>query len=340
MTKQRLQRLLIYFAVLSCGGSLFSFGQQVSQVNSAEPLSLPAYMEELERWTSALETLKPNPGTAAKLRQQIPQRWTVAEGSVRVPVPTSWLRAGLSAMVKDPKSAPATLARLLSHVRAMRGEAQQLAETHRYPDSSAPRKLNAILARPEFSRVHGPTWADRLADRINQWLSDLMERFGTGLTGHRRIVAVIFWIMLIGAAGTLLVWMARRLLQRSKTQHLELPPPEAALPRSSRDLGRKAREAAARGDFREAVRCGYWAAIHRLEELGLWKVDLCRTHREYLRLVGSDRPQREPLAALTRQFESVWYAARPMSEAEFQSTVNYLEKLGCPLPSAETISRS
>ncbi|MGE5327126.1 MAG: DUF4129 domain-containing protein [Deltaproteobacteria bacterium] len=304
------------------------------------PLNLPEYMGQLDQWASALETVKSDPAQVAQLRRQLPERWPVAAGEGPIQVSTSWLRAGLNDIAKDPGSAATAAGPLLQHVRAMRREAQDLLESRILPDSTARGKLDKILAQPEFGKVHGPTWLDRMADRISDWLDKMLERFGTGVSGHPRIVRWMFWLLLIGAAGVLLVWMTRRLLQRTGTERLSLPSPESDGPWSSRDLARQARAAAARGDFREATRFAYWAGIHRLEERGLWTADPARTHREYLRLVGSDQPQRQPLEALTRQFERVWYALEPASEGDYQFTVEQWERLGCAMPLGQTTNRS
>ena len=90
-----------------------------------------------------------------------------------------------------------------------------------------------------------------------------------------------------------------------------------------------AQKSAAAGAYRDAIRLAYWAAIRRLGDAGLWTVDDARTHREYLRMVRRDQPQREPLTALTRQFELVWYAGAASSATDFESAMAKLEKLGC-----------
>ena len=111
-----------------------------AQDSSHGPLNLPAYIEELDRWASAVESLKTDARQAAELRQKLPLRWPVAVGPHPVEVSTSWLRAGLNDIAKDPKSSAA--GPLLEHVRAMRREARDLAESRQYPDASASGKLD------------------------------------------------------------------------------------------------------------------------------------------------------------------------------------------------------
>ena len=189
---------------------------------SRQPLNLPAYVEELERWESAVQSLKTDPAQAAQLRRRLPERWPVAMDKRSLEVSTSWLRAGLNGIVNDPKSSATAAGPLLEHLRAMRRDAQDLAGSSIYPDSTAPRKLDEILSRPEFSGVHGPTWLDRMIERISAWIARQLDRFGSRMSGHPRIVRWMFWLFIIAAGGFLLVWMTLQLLQRSRSQHLAL----------------------------------------------------------------------------------------------------------------------
>src|SRR6202030_212073 len=103
-----------------------------------------------------------------------------------------------------------------------------------------------------------------------------------------------------------------------------------------------AREAAARGDFREAVHSAYWAGISRLEETGVLPRDRTKTPREYLQLIDA-RPlaaeldshaaqdYKKPLAALTSRLERIWYANRLARLEDFDDTLRHLEALGCSL---------
>jgi hypothetical protein len=82
-------------------------------------------------------------------------------------------------------------------------------------------------------------------------------------------------------------------------------------------------------DWRNAIHLAYWAGISFLESGGAWKPNRARTPREYLRLMGSRKPEYPSLAALTRKFELVWYGDRAASSLDFQETLGQLEKLGC-----------
>jgi hypothetical protein len=110
--------------------------------------------------------------------------------------------------------------------------------------------------------------------------------------------------------------------------------------RSWQEWIRAAREAAAHGDFREAVHSVYWAGIVNLEDSGVIEPDRTRTPREYLRAVAEssgDAPApsaklRAPLAALTSRLERVWYGLRPAGAEDFQECMERVQELGCRLP--------
>jgi hypothetical protein len=90
----------------------------------------------------------------------------------------------------------------------------------------------------------------------------------------------------------------------------------------------EAREAASRGEYRVAVRLAYWGAISGLERSGVWKPDRARTPREYLKLARGSRYE-PTLHPLTRDFERVWYAKQPATEADFLACIARVEELGC-----------
>jgi Domain of unknown function (DUF4129) len=320
-----------YLAVLGvcvCALNALALGRQQSASVPATPFTLSAYTQQVNHWTQAVETLKAHPENAAELTKQLPPSWQVTAGTEHIEVSTDWLRTGLDAVEKSPKTSAEISNRLLKHLQSMQREAQDLAAEAQSIDASARVKLNAILARREFSGVHGPTWLDRQAERLRVWLAKWASRLGMNLAHHQAIVKVFFWVLLICGAAGLLGWMIRQLIGRTGAQDFPLQPPDTPILDKTQQMA-QAREAAARGKYRDAIRLAYWATVERLGELGFWSLDPTRTHREYLRLVRSDQPQREPLAVLTRLFEIAWYAAQPSTQDDFQTVMAQLEKLGC-----------
>jgi hypothetical protein len=91
----------------------------------------------------------------------------------------------------------------------------------------------------------------------------------------------------------------------------------------------EANAAAARGDWREAVRLAYWCAVSFLEDQGAWRPDRARTPREYLRLLPASSDHRPGLTELTRTFELVWYGAEEADSRRFAEALAHLERMGC-----------
>jgi hypothetical protein len=81
------------------------------------------------------------------------------------------------------------------------------------------------------------------------------------------------------------------------------------------DWARMAEQAAAAGDWREAVHCLYWASITLLEGRRAWRHNPTRTPREYVRLLKPGSSQQQGLRRMTQIFERIWYGHRD-AEAE------------------------
>ena len=116
---------------------------------------------------------------------------------------------------------------------------------------------------------------------------------------------VLIWGFLL-AVGVGLVWALLQLERRWRVRPVpEIDHPPAGAP-SARDWQlwlKDAREAAAAGQWREAIHYLYWAAISRLESKRVWPPDRARTPREYLAMVAGDDPRKAGLGALTRESE-------------------------------------
>jgi hypothetical protein len=164
-----------------------------------------------------------------------------------------------------------------------------------------------------------------------------MRLFG-GIGRHPIGGAILFWFIMVAGVGAIALWMFRFFASRDRLD--SLPPSQSVhASRTWQEWIRASREAAHRGDFREAVHSAYWAGIVRLEDTGAVPRDRTKTPREYLRLVTdplagelpSDPSPREPLAALTSRFERTWYANRGAGPEDFRESLRQLEALGCQL---------
>ncbi|HEY1860025.1 MAG TPA: DUF4129 domain-containing protein, partial [Gemmataceae bacterium] len=108
----------------------------------------------------------------------------------------------------------------------------------------------------------------------------------------------------------------------------------------AREWASDALAAAERGDYREAVHCAYWAAVVRLETLGLLKRDRARTPRESLRNLDPHPTEQRLLREFTRHFELIWYGYRPASAQDWSEARAHLEKMGCLTPSTPATANS
>ncbi len=325
-----LEMLCALLFLFSSGG--IGVAQKQPSSAPAQTLTLPAYLDELDRWSTKITQAKSHPQDLTELRRQSPSEWTVATGADSVKVSTDWLRVGLERAEKSPNTSEDSTNNLLAHLAAMRREAQALTTDRSNLDGSASGKLQKILARREFSHVEAPNWLDRKTQSFLRWLNELEIKLIQMLSGHAQVehaARMIPWFLLVGAGGFLLLWMTQRLLKRTPHRALGIQIQQEIPMRSWQQISQLGREAAARGEFRDAIRLAYLAAVHRLEDLKFWKVDPTRTHREYLRMVRREQTQYEPLALLTRQFELAWYGSHPVTQGDFDTAVSQLKRLGC-----------
>ncbi len=187
--------------------------------------------------------------------------------------------------------------------------------------------LNGILAAREFNSVHGPTWTDRLKQRIEEFLIRILGRT-LASSVIPTIGNILVYVLIAGAVLLLAYWMYRS-IRNSGELEPSLPYP---LPISSKEWTlwmAEARAASDHGNWRDAIHLAYWCGVSFLEAQGLWRPDYARTPREYLRLLPSSSEHHPTLVALTRSFEVVWYGKQEADADAFSRTLAQLEKLGC-----------
>ncbi len=163
---------------------------------------------------------------------------------------------------------------------------------------------------------------------VAAWIGKLLRKIGPKIPDVEDLGQWFVWGMIALAAAIAGVWLYRVSRQNMGTGQREILP---FLPsgRNWREWLADARARAAKGEWREAIHFGFWAAVSRLESEGVWPPDKTRTPREYLNAIPSFNLSKEPFAAMTRKFEASWYGSRPTTEADFAQFANYLERLGC-----------
>ncbi len=293
-------------------------------------LDLTQYLAELDRCSAAAKTLEQHPEQAADLRKTLPTAWEVRIRGEHYSVPTTWLRQTLNSLQVNHWLARDYSKEIKSRLATMRDEAEALEQPPALGPGISQTKLEEILRRREFREVQGPTWIDRMREQIAYWLDEMLQKLFGGLGRYPAVGNVLLWALVAGLTSLLIIMLLRHFLRGAREANVGLIDSSPAS-RSWKEWSRDALAAAAREDYREAIRLSYWAGIFRLEDLGVWQVDRARTHREYLRLLSSNDTHRKPLAAITQRFELVWYGGVPASAEDFESVITQLETIGCRL---------
>lgn len=196
--------------------------------------------------------------------------------------------------------------------------------------------IETILAQREFQQTAAGKWRDRLQEQVGRWFEDLMGRFGGGRGTARNTALIFAWAAALAALIGLGFWAARTIAHRPRGAALDLDSSAATRPRA-RELALRAIAAARAGDTREAIRCAYGAALVRLEEQGVWRIDDARTPREYLPLLAATDGRHFAVVDLTRRFEQIWYGNHAADADDARRVADHLEALGCLRPGERAI---
>jgi len=180
--------------------------------------------------------------------------------------------------------------------------------------------MRQVLAGRDFRTLEETTAKDTVLEKLANWLNRLFE-------SAAKLRASAAWVgrtVVVGFIVAVCVGLIWGLMQLERRWHIRLAP-ESAEPAATAASARgwqlwleDARQAAAAGQWREAIHFAYWAAISRLEAKRLWPADRARTPREYLALVAPEDARQAGLAALTGSFERVWYGGRAAGESDYR----------------------
>jgi len=305
---------------------------------ASESFDLSGYIAELERWSALASRLEDHPEQAGALRKQLPASWLVVVQEQRFSVSTRPLGEAIDRIVRDPSTAARSAQEISGRVERLLEDARATYRTSTRNYSPERSMLDQILKQREFRSVHeeadSETFWNQLLDRLWRWVAGLLDRAGT----HPKVTNFLRWGIVILLGLILLGWLAHALTQVSYQRSPALAGDTRAAP--ARDWAQEARSAAARGEFREAIRLIYGAAVLALGEAGAWQVDRSRTHREYVRLLPADSARRPHLIALTDCFERVWYGRAPASDSDYEAALAEWESLRRVCRSTPPIRRS
>ena len=315
------------------------FSPVLASAENSTQVDLNTYQAELERIAGGVERLAAHPEEEQQLRDSLPDKWVISDQGTTYEVSTDRIAKELEAWQRDPHE-KAHLDSVLRRLRGMQAEANGFAGGAQ-TSLNARHKLDEILSRREFRRAREFVWLQKLLDRIANWLERHQgRRRSTGRVNFSPWIGrVLVWTIIIAICGALAYVLWKWITRTQENLELNLSGGEQ-FHKVSREWVADALAAARRGDYRSAIRCGYWAAVIRLEELGRWTPNRTLTPREYLRMLPADHFQRSPLADLTQRFELTWYGYAVATARDFDQVTQQLEKLGCLVPSAATTQKS
>jgi len=305
---------------------------------AAESVSLtPAqFGNELRQLNARLDSKNISTEQLASARASIPDSWEIDSAGSHYSVSSRQVVS----MLRIAQNNSALRAEQLDAARAwlsnLSQQVEQYSDAPAHEDASSREKAKAILARRQFAGVGSADPRGMLQRKINEWLQRFFAWLFEGIGRHPIATETFFWLIVAGIVAWLSMMLFRFWMRGAKLESIEKIA-TVAFHRPWQEWIRAAREAAARGDFREAVHSTYWAGISRLETLGALAPDPARTPRESLRVLDdmgaegahATTQQRESLAALTVCLERVWYGHRAAGANDFQDCLRQAEELGC-----------
>ncbi|PYX94432.1 MAG: hypothetical protein DMG67_01540 [Acidobacteria bacterium] len=319
--------------VPGAGGLVAQTGAQ----DNAGKIGLDTYRAELDRLSQAVTAMQEHPEEARALRDSLPKKWTVSDQGTSYEVSTARLADDLDQLLKDPHNG-SYRASLKRRIVALQAEADAFG-SEASSSSDARQKLQKILGRKEFRIAEGSTWLERQAEKFARWWSSLKKPSVGHVNFSPSLGRTLVWAMITAVCLALAFALWKLITRTRENLDLNLSGGEQFHKRS-REWVTDALANARRGDYRSAIRCAYWAAVFRLEELGRWAPNRTLTPREYLRQLPADHFQRPSLADLTQRFELTWYGYAAATARDFDQVTEQLEKLGCLAPSAAATKKS
>ena len=180
--------------------------------------------------------------------------------------------------------------------------------------------LARVLPAAPSTDARHPHWLKGLVQRLFDWLGRLFERLPE-LPGPAP--RALFWVVVgVGAAILAIVlWLAlRSLLQRFTRQAAAYGKIEISRPPEAPDADAvlsEARQAAAAGAYRDAIRRLYLALLLKLDSAGLLSYHPAKTNWEHLRSFG-DEGLRPTFTSFTSIFDHTWYGAKSAARSDYE----------------------
>jgi hypothetical protein len=186
----------------------------------------------------------------------------------------------------------------------------------------ARRDADAILAQREFRTSDDASLRQKLLAEIFSWLDRMLSRVSAFGARSPWLGPLIEWLLVAIACALLLAWAFRNVRRQRLRLRIETARQIEQTDERVLNWMREAEVCAARGEFRDAIHCLYWASIATLEGRRLWQPDRARTPREYLRLLDPASAVSPILRRQTLSFETIWYGLRPAQQPDYEHALD------------------
>ena len=330
---------LILFALPAINGPTAAQSTPAPGPYESGPYDPSGFANELQRLRTSLKQIHATREGIAAFRTQLPVKWRVNAENHVYEVSSEPLRSILIDAERIPSQRDTQLQEAEGWLRDVATQVRNFSLRVASTNSNARAMLQQILSRREFAAVRPPNAWDRLKQRINAWLANMIRKLLGQIGRHPLGAEFLFWLLIAAAVAWIAMMLIRLWGGRARMEEMQSID-RVPVHRTWQEWIRAAKQAADTGNFREAVHSTYWAGITCLEDRGAVTTDRTRTPREYLRVVDeaadalpSERVKyRESLAALTSRLERIWYGLRPARAEDFEECVRQAEGLGCRLP--------
>lgn len=181
------------------------------------------------------------------------------------------------------------------------------------------------LDEPQKPKLKNRQKADTREDEREIEVRERQRETGRGMvapastSGLNSMAWIVFWgIMLAAGAVAILIarrnWTPRPIAAKAPLVEATKPSLQNLLahanPRTVAELWQRADDLARKGQFLEAVRSLYLAALILLHRSNLIRFEPTRTNGEYLDQLRSHKPLQDSFRAMTGIFELKWYGQR------------------------------
>jgi Domain of unknown function (DUF4129) len=268
----------------------------------------------------------------ATIRKLLPESEQVSLEDRTFIVDNAWLHGLLDSYesASGPQQRNSYLEEVEGRLRALNAHLRQSEEASTEGASGQPReRIREILSRPEFQ----PKQESRIARFFKEVWKTITDFIGELWSALRRLISGLFgsgsggsWLVrIIVIAGLAVAFMfiiralASRGPRKKRFKKRTVLGEEIESGATPRDLVSSAMEAAARGEYRRAMRGLYIALLFDMAERRLIELDDSATNREYLARVSRFNTLAPSMRYLTERFDYFWYGMFSSTEADFSS---------------------